>query len=212
MTVQNRLPVFPTRMNLTITKNRLKSAEKGYSLLKRKSEALQVKYREIESRLEKEQDDLKSLMKDAYFNLAKAEFFGSNIKLFLYECSKCPLEIESSIDQISGIFLPVYSLNYEKQSVPFFIDKSGSAYMKAREMFKKVVKRLVEVASLKNSFVILHEVLKSTNRRVNALDIMLIPKITNTINYINSELDEQDREEFFRLKKVQSMKKNGSEF
>lgn len=212
MTVQNRLPVFPTRMNLTITKNRLKSAEKGYSLLKRKSEALQVKHREIQSRLEKEQDDMKSLMKSAYYNLAKAEFFGANTKLFLYECSKCPLEIESSIDQISGIFLPVYTLNDEKQLKPFFIDKSGSAFMTAREMFKRVVKRLVEVASLKNSFVILDEVLKNTNRRVNALDLMLIPKITNTINYINSELDEQDREEFFRLKKVQSKKKASSEF
>ncbi|KRH94686.1 Vacuolar H+-ATPase V1 sector, subunit D [Pseudoloma neurophilia] len=207
MTVQNRLPVFATRMNLTSTKNRLKSAEKGYLLLKRKSEALQVKHREIQARLEKEQDDIKSMIKDAYFNLAKAEFFGINTKLFLYECSKCPLIIESSIDQISGIILPVYILNDQNQQTPFFIDKSGSAYLAARESFKKLAKRLIELASLKNSFVILDDVLKNTNRRVNALDIMLIPKITNTINYINSELDEQDREEFFRLKKVQSMKK-----
>ena len=49
--------------------------------------------------------------------------------------------------------------------------------------------------------------IKLTNRRVNAIEHVVIPKIDNTIRYIVSELDEQDREEFFRLKKVQSKKK-----
>ena len=56
-------------------------------------------------------------------------------------------------------------------------------------------------------FVILDEVIKVTNRRVNALEHVLIPRTENTIKYINSELDELDREEFYRLKKVQGKKK-----
>lgn len=208
MSNQNRLTIFPTRMNLTITKNRLKSAEKGYSLLKRKSEALQVKHRDIQQKLEKEQDNLKVVINNAYFLLAKAEFLGSNIKMFLYECSRSPISIESSVDQVSGIFLPVYNLKQENTNPLLFLDKSGSAYINARSAFRKVVNKLIELASLKNSFLILDEVLKNTNRRVNALDFMLIPKINNTINYINAELDEQDREEFFRLKKIQKANKN----
>lgn len=54
---------------------------------------------------------------------------------------------------------------------------------------------------------ILDEVIKMTNRRVNALEHVVIPRLENTISYINSELDEMDREEFFRLKKVQGKKK-----
>jgi hypothetical protein len=53
----------------------------------------------------------------------------------------------------------------------------------------------------------LDEVIKVTNRRVNALEHVLIPRTENTIKYINSELDELDREEFYRLKKVQGKKK-----
>jgi V-type H+-transporting ATPase subunit D len=53
----------------------------------------------------------------------------------------------------------------------------------------------------------LDEVIKVTNRRVNALEHILIPRAENTIKYINSELDELDREEFYRLKKVQGKKK-----
>ena len=66
---------------------------------------------------------------------------------------------------------------------------------------------LVDLASLQTSFVILDQVIKITNRRVNAIEHVIIPRIENTILYIASELDEQDREEFFRLKKVQGKKK-----
>ncbi|KAJ3334765.1 H(+)-transporting V1 sector ATPase subunit D, partial [Kappamyces sp. JEL0680] len=61
------------------------------------------------------------------------------------------------------------------------------------------------------AFVILDEVIKITNRRVNAIEHVIIPKIENTIKFVTSELDEQDREEFFRLKKVQGKKKERME-
>ena len=49
--------------------------------------------------------------------------------------------------------------------------------------------------------------LKMTNRRVNALEFVLIPRITDIIDYIKQELDEIDREDFVRLKKTQDNKK-----
>lgn len=53
--------------------------------------------------------------------------------------------------------------------------------------------------------------IRTTNRRVNALEYVLLPRLDNTINYIGAELDEQDREEFFRLKKIQGKKKREKE-
>ena len=53
---------------------------------------------------------------------------------------------------------------------------------------------------------ILDEVIKVVNRRVNAIEHVIIPRTENTIKYINSELDELDREEFYRLKKVSNKK------
>ena len=57
------------------------------------------------------------------------------------------------------------------------------------------------------AFITLDEVIKVTRRRVNALEFVVQPRIQNTIKYIVSELDERDREEFYRLKKIQDKKK-----
>jgi vacuolar-type H+-ATPase subunit D/Vma8 len=48
------------------------------------------------------------------------------------------------------------------------------------------------------SFAALDEAIKLTNRRVNALDNVVIPRIVATIAYIDSELSEIEREEIFR--------------
>ena len=48
--------------------------------------------------------------------------------------------------------------------------------------------------------------IKITNRRVNALEKVVCPKIENTIIYITSELEEIDREDLYRLKKIRKKK------
>ncbi|MCD7446897.1 hypothetical protein HAX54_018868 [Datura stramonium] len=48
---------------------------------------------------------------------------------------------------------------------------------------------------------------QTTNRRVNALENVVKPRLENTVTYIKGELDELEREDFFRLKKIQGYKK-----
>lgn len=52
---------------------------------------------------------------------------------------------------------------------------------------------------LQTSFVVLDETIKATNRRVNAIEHVIIPRIERTLAYIGSELDEREREEFYRF-------------
>jgi len=74
-------------------------------------------------------------------------------------------------------------------------------------VFIKTLEALIKIASLQTTFITLDEVIKITNRRVNAIEYVIIPRLRNTISYILDELDESEREEFYRLKKVQDKKK-----
>ncbi len=87
------------------------------------------------------------------------------------------------------------------------LGRGGQAVGAARRSFLGAVGLLVELASLQTAFITLDAAIKATNRRVNALDNVVVPRLENTIAYIRGELDELEREEFFRLKKVQAKKK-----
>ena len=87
------------------------------------------------------------------------------------------------------------------------LGRGGQQVSLARAAFLDAVSLLVELASLQTAFVTLDAAIKTTNRRVNALDNVVRPRLEATIAYIKGELDELEREEFFRLKKVQAKKR-----
>ena len=124
---------------------------------------------------------------------------------------KTPVRLTVHSDNIAGVHLPVFTLRHEEDNSDdnslLGLTGGGSAINKAREKFTKFLKVLVTVASLQTQFVTLDQVIKVTNRRVNALEFVVIPRIKYTIDYIDKELDEESREDFFRLKKVVEAKK-----
>ncbi|GIQ79562.1 ATPase, V1 complex, subunit D, partial [Kipferlia bialata] len=104
--------------------------------------------------------------------------------------------------------IPTFNLIKEGEEKPLRVGlhKGGKQVNAAKQAFTVMLERFVKLAAMQASYVALEEVLMVTNRRVNALENVVIPKIVNSIAYIVGELDEIEREEFFRLKKVQDKK------
>ncbi|KAJ2145188.1 H(+)-transporting V1 sector ATPase subunit D [Coemansia sp. RSA 678] len=203
--------VFPTRMNLTVTKTRLKGAQTGHSLLKRKSEALTTRFRVIVRKIEDAKLKMGKVMQNASFSLAEVAYITGDISYQVRESAKhATFKVAAKQENVSGVLLPAFEADVQSGAGQFELTglgRGGQQIQKARSVYITAVKTLVELASLQTAFVILDEVIKLTNRRVNAIEYVIIPRIENTVSYINSELDEQDREEFYRLKKIQGKKK-----
>jgi H(+)-transporting ATP synthase subunit D len=70
----------------------------------------------------------------------------------------------------------------------------GKKIVAVRDKFTVFLGQLIKLASLQTSFVTLDEAMKVTNRRVNALENVTIPKIQAVLDYIERELDELERE------------------
>ncbi|RGB33567.1 ATP synthase subunit D-domain-containing protein [Rhizophagus diaphanus] len=205
-----RINIFPTRMALTTMKLKLKGAQTGHSLLKRKSEALTKRFRSIVQKIDEAKQKMGKVMQTASFSLAEVSYIAGDISYQVQESVKsAQFRVRTKQENVSGVMLPTFE-SYLEGGNAFELTglgRGGQQVQKCKETYIKAVETLVELASLQTAFVILDEVIKVTNRRVNAIEHVIIPKIENTIKYITSELDEQDREEFFRLKKVQGKKK-----
>lgn len=73
----DRINIFPSRGAQTLMKGRLKGAKTGHSLLKKKADALQLKFRSILKKIIETKQLMGEVMKEASFSLAEAKFASS---------------------------------------------------------------------------------------------------------------------------------------
>ncbi|KAL9656072.1 hypothetical protein ABK040_007690 [Willaertia magna] len=210
---KNRFQVLPSRMTLMQMKQRLVGAKKGHSLLKKKSDALTIKFRGILKDIKEQKEGMSDMFRKAYFSLAEARYNAGDISYAVIESVKsAATKVKMRSDNIAGVTLPVFEEMAEgEEGMTSIITRGGEQIQNCKEIFGTALSSLIKLASLQTSFVTLDQAIKVTNRRVNALDKVIQPKITNTISYIVAELDELEREEFFRLKKIRKNKQKIAE-
>lgn len=206
--------VLPSRMTLLTMKSRVLGAKKGHSLLKKKSDALTVRFRSLLRKIMETKGSIGDGFSEASISLAEAKFHAGDFSFGVQESVKqAAVKVKVRVDNVAGVQLPVFDEISSDQPVMELkgLARGGDQVRRCKNAYSELLSSLVELASLQTSFVTLDEAIKITNRRVNALEKVVIPRMSNTISYIVSELDEQEREEFFRLKKVQKMKKEEAE-
>lgn len=158
-------------------------------------------------------------MQLASFSLAEVTYATGDISYLVQEQAKlASFRVKTKQENVSGVVLPAFEvdrvagtgtlrLTRIHSHAPSLhptdfnltgLGRGGQQVLKAKEVYAKALESLVELASLQTAFTILDEVIRATNRRVNAIEHIIIPRLENTIRYIMSELDEMDREEFFR--------------
>jgi V-type H+-transporting ATPase subunit D len=205
-----REDAFPTRMVLQVYKKKAKGAKKGYDLLKKKSDALTVRFRAMLRDIYETKKAIGLEMKEASFSLAEAQWAAGDFKQHVLDQRiEATTRVVTREDNVAGVMLPVFEQVTEPQQddAGLGLAKGGRQIERSRKKWTTLVGNLIKLASLQTSFIALDEAIKVTNRRVNALDNVVIPRITNTVKYIDSELDELEREEIFRIKKVLEVKR-----
>jgi len=194
---------------LGVFKQKQVAAKKGYDLLKSKADALKVRFRDICKVIYDTKIGMADQSSDAFFSLTKAEYAAGNFRNNILEgAMTASVRVTSRTDNVAGVKLPVFG-QYDtgaKNEDNLGLVSGGRAIQSCRENFGQYLKALIKIASLQTSFLAMDEALKITNRRVNALENVTLPKIVRTIDYINRELDELEREDFTRLKMVKKKK------
>ncbi|GBE59169.1 vacuolar ATP synthase subunit [Babesia ovata] len=193
---------LPSRMTLQILKQKRTNAFLGYSLLKRKSDALTSKFRKLLKETIEGKEKVIEGFNEASYALANAVWSAGDFKSLVVESvGRSAVTLRVRTENVAGVILPNFELRVDPTVdviANIGLTSGGNVIHSAKTAYLEFLETLTALASLQVSFMMLQQEIKMTNRRVNALDNLVIPTIDNHVEYIKRELDELEREEFYR--------------
>lgn len=196
-----RVNVPPTRSNLLRTKQELQFAREGYEILDQKRVVLARELVSLANEAQTAQDEMDQLLARAYRALEMAM-----LTMGREHVAWAALAIHKTVDVqvrdrgVMGISLPVIEASGEPPEMTYSLGDTAASLDEASAAFKDVLAHIPEISRLTTSVWRLAVELRKTQRRVNALQYIFIPQYEETITYIQSSLEEREREETFRLK------------
>ncbi|KAH0479274.1 MAG: hypothetical protein KVP17_000386 [Porospora cf. gigantea B] len=215
MSATNAAPT-PSRMMLQTLQQKKKAAVQGHSLLKKKADALNARFRGMLMEIVRVKREMGDVMKEATYSLAKADWSTqTDFRSHIMENVRRPaVTLDVRNENVAGVSLPIYTVHVDP-TVDVMgmvgVSAGGQVIQQARDQYLRALTLLIRLATLQTEFFTLDQEIRMTNRRVNALDNVVVPRLEKDVHYIVKELDEMEREEFFRLKKIQEKKREKAE-
>lgn len=197
--------VAPTRSNLLQRRDQVKLAIRGADLLKRKRDALVGEFFALVKASLEARRALSQASREAYFALFLANAWdGPEAVGSLALAQQKALEVDLKMENIFGVKVPQVLPPTFDDALPFSPVGAGASTLKAAAQFRKLVEAIVNVAATETRLRRIGEEIKKTNRRVNALEQLVIPGINYEIRQIRSVLDQRALEEVTVLKRIKA--------
>lgn len=205
------LDVKPTRSELIQLKNRIKLSERGHKLLKMKRDGLILEFFKIlnEARNVRTELDAAYERSKEKINLASAVNGVVEVRSTAFTAKESP-EISLSGKNIMGVVVPKISSTGVRKSMyerGYGIIGTNSYIDEAADAYEDLVEKIITAAELETTMKRLLDEIEKTKRRVNALEFKVIPELVAAMKFIRFALEEMERENTFRLKRVKARMK-----
>ena len=200
--------IKPTRSELINLKRRIALSERGYKILKMKRDGLIIEFFKVLDEAKGSQSELLEKYQRATQMMAFANTVEGaiGVKSAAFSVQEVP-DITLASKNIMGVVVPEIESSKVKKSL---VDRgygllgTTSAIDEAASAYEDLVEAIIESAEIETTMKKLLDEIESTKRRVNALEFKVIPELTEARDFIKMRLDEMEREELFRLKKIKA--------
>lgn len=200
--------IKPTRSELIALKRRIKLSERGYNILKMKRDGLILEFFKVLQQAKDSRGALAERYEHAMEMIALAETVEGaiGVKAAAFSTADIPA-ISVASKNIMGVVVPEIEASSVRKGV---LDRgygmlgTSAVIDEAAEAFEELVEAVIEAAEIETTMKRLLDEIESTKRRVNALEFKVIPELTEASDFIKMRLDEMEREELFRLKKIKA--------
>ncbi len=197
--------ISPTKSALLSTKRALQFAKEGYTLLKRKRNVLVREMMQLIDDAREIQNSMEEVFSNAYESLQEA-----NLSIGIEYVQELGLSVEEytfpdfKLKSVMGVEIPEVE-NVEDTIEPSYGFFNTDANLdQAYSSFKKALSLIARLSEIENAVYRLAIEVKKTQRRVNALEKVLIPRYEALVSFIESYIEETERDDFFRMKRLKA--------
>lgn len=201
------LNVNPTRMELSRLRKRLGTATRGHKLLKDKQDELVRQF----ILLVKKNQELRKKMDSSLQKGMKEYVLASSVipdhvleEAFSIPFNKVSLDVQTK--SIMNTEVPVLNTMYQEDSdvddFSYGFVSTTSELDLSLDYLGSMLPLMLQLAEIEKTCQLIVKEIETTKRRVNALEYLTIPNLTETIAHIENTLDENERGNVTRLMKV----------
>ena len=202
--------VKPTRKELMQIEDRIDLSERGHDTLEKKRDGLIMEFMDILDQAQDVRSDLEDNYEEAQrkINMARAMEGDVAVRGAAAALKEHP-ELTTQSKNIMGVVVPQIESNKVRKS----LDERGYGVMgtsaridEAADAYEELIENIILAAEVETAMKKMLEAIETTKRRVNALEFKLLPDLHDNKEYIEQKLEEQEREEIFRMKKIKNKK------
>ncbi len=200
--------IQPTRMELIKLKRRIKMATRGHALLKMKRDGLIMEFREILEEAKEVMGGMVEKYNKAQEKMAMAKAVDGVVAVKSVAISRQQEpKFVMKKKNIMGVVVPVIKREKVRKKVSereYGVIATTARIDEAVAAYEELVDAILEVAEIETTVKRLIDEIEKTKRRVNALEYRVIPRMQEAARYITFRLEEMDRENIVRLKKIKA--------
>ena len=198
--------VSPTRTELLTRKAQIRLAQQGAELLRGKREALVREFLDELQSYTKMRGTMHRTVADASQSLMKAlAIDGPEAVASAALACRRPVTVQIEEDNIWGIKVATAKSEHSVRTSSergYTAAGTSARIDETAEQFEAVVDLIIKGAPGERKITKLAEEIRKTSRRVNALEQRLLPSLAEQVQFIRNALDQREREDIFRLKRL----------
>ncbi len=199
--------IAPTKANLIKSKNLLDFSKKGFELLDKKRNVLIREMMGLMDKAKNIQSRIANTFEEAYkaLQVVNVSMGSNNVEEIAISVPTIE-EFEILSKSVMGVELPLVKYVEQDLETYYGFFRTNPTLDIAVTKFREVKYFIYELAEIENSVYKLATEIKKTQKRANALEKIQIPKYLEQVKFIEEVLEEKEREDFFRLKRVKQKK------
>ncbi|MEM2856551.1 MAG: V-type ATP synthase subunit D [Candidatus Nitrosocaldaceae archaeon] len=198
--------IVPTKIELIRLKRSLKVAQMVHKILDDKREVLLKRIDEMIEDANKARAEIWSPLEDVYNAVRDAYMaLGTNNVESIAMLTPPSIEVDVNVRRIVDVKVPTLQVSSKGDKLSYGFADTNASVDKAARLIKNILPDICKAAEYENAIFSLAKELEKTQRLLNALEYVIMPQYRNAIKFISASLEEREREEFVRLKKVKSI-------